>query len=238
MKCTVSLFANSVALAAALAFSAGAAPKAKPAKPAPKSSARMAFTPATLELAPGETYPATLFVPSPTGKYHRGELSFAVEKGVTTKPDARWPDRVPPWGVKTFPRITAAPDADGTAKVVALLVPGGISATLTVSVRRPEVKLIPGIHELRIQVTNPMQSRPLKGRIGLTNPDRFLGNVTSALLDVKPGATQESRIPLPGAAPVVTETYAFTYTLQTWAGYEEKKTLNLSFPPQRPAADG
>jgi hypothetical protein len=197
----------------------------------------MAFTPAELDLAPGETALVTLFVPSPTGKYFNGGLSLVPDQGVTVQPDARWPDRVPPWGVKVFPKITAAADATGTVRVVATLAGGG-SATLSVTVQRPEVKLIPGIHELRIQVTNPMQGRPLKGRIALANKDRFLGNVTSALLDVAPGGTQETRIPLPGAAPSEHEKYAFTYTLQTWAGYREQKTLPLTFPPQPPAADG
>jgi hypothetical protein len=205
-------------------------------RPAPSPAAPMAFTPAELELAPGETSLVTLFVPSPTGKYASGTLSFVPEKGVTVQPDARWPERIPPWGVKVFPKITAAGDAAGTAQVVATLTDGG-TATLRVAFSRPEVKLVPGIHELRIQVRNPMRGRPMKGRIGLTNPDRFLGNITSALLDVAPGATQETRIPLPGAAPSEHEKYAFTYTLQTWAGYREQQTLPLTFPPQPPAAD-
>jgi hypothetical protein len=211
----------------------------KPAPPpaAPPPAARVpGFTPAELELAPGETYPVTLFVPSPTGKYFSGALSFAPDKGVTVQPDARWPDRIPPWGVKVFPKVTAAADAAGTTRVTATLTGGG-SATLNVTLQRPEVKLVPAIHALQIQVRNPMRSRALKGRIGLTNPDRFLGDVTSALLDVAPGATQETRIPLPGAAPSEHEKYAFTYTLQTWAGYREQQTLPLTFPPQPPAAD-
>jgi hypothetical protein len=104
-------------------------------------------------------------------------------------------------------------------------------------VQRPAVKLIPGIHVLTVQVTNPMRGRPLKGRIGLANKDRFLGDVTGALLDVAPGATQEVKIPLPGAAPSEHEQYAFTYTVQTWAGYREQQTLPLTFPPQPPASD-
>lgn len=208
----------------------------KPAKPAPAPAAPMAFTPAELELAPGETYPVTLFVPSPTGKYFSGALSLTPEVGVTVQPDPRWPERLPPWGVKVFPKITAARDAAGPTKVTATLAGGG-SATLSVTLQRPEVKLIPGIHMLTIQVRNPMRSRTLKGRIGLTNGDRFMGDVTSALLEVAPGATQETKIPLPGAAPSEHEKYAFTYTLQTWNGYQEKQTLPLTFPPQPPAAD-
>jgi hypothetical protein len=237
-------YAGALALAGALVLAAGSAPAqtappnaAKMAAPAPKPAAAMAFTPAELDLAPGEIYPVTLFVPSPTGKYHSGELSYAVEKGVSLHPDPRWPERMPPWGVKVFPKIKAASDAEGRAKVVALLMPGNTLATLLVTIRRPEVTLIPGIRELRIRITNPMRGRPLKGRIGLTNPDRFLQDITSRLVSVAPGATQELQIPLPGAAPSVTETYAFTYTLQTWAGYREQKTQSLRFPPQRPASD-
>jgi hypothetical protein len=207
------------------------------AKPAKTPAAPMAFTPAELELAPGETYPVTLFVPSPTGKYFSGALSLEPDQGVTVQPDPRWPDRIPPWGVKVFPKITAAADAVGAPRVVGTLTGGG-SATLKVTLQRPEVKLIPGIHALTIQVRNPMRGRTLKGRIGLTNADRFLGDVTSALFVVAPGATQETKIPLPGAAPVINEHYNFTYNLQTWNGYQEEKTLPLTFPPQRPAADG
>jgi hypothetical protein len=215
---------------------AGAAPKKAP-KPPGKPAAPMTFTPAAMDLLPGETYPVTLFVPSPNGTYYSGELSFAHERGLRVEPDARFPDRIPPWGVKVFPKVRSAPDAEGTGKVVAILTPAGRTATVNVALVRPEVKLVPGIHQLRIQVTNPMRSRPLKGRIGVANPDRFLGNVTSGLLDIAPGSTQEIKIPLPGAAPATDETYAFTYNLQTWAGYRDEKTVNLQFPPQPPAAD-
>jgi hypothetical protein len=230
-------FARGVAAPRPQATTAVASPPAKAAKPAPKAAPSITFTPSPLELAPGETYPVTVFVPSPTGRYHKSVLSFQVKGGVSVQSDPRFPDTVPPWGVKVFPKIQAGSDAAGTASVVATLIPGG-SGTLNVSIKRPTVSLIPAVHQLRIQVTNPMQGRPLKGRVSVSNPDRFLGASTGALLEVPPGSVQEVQIPLPGAAPVEGETYAFTYTLETWSGYQEKKTLNLRFPPQPPAQDG
>src|SRR4051794_22862292 len=96
-------FAPLVAAAPAATAPAATTP---PAKTAPAPVGPMAFTPAELELAPGETSLVTLFVPSPTGKYFSGTLSFLPEKGLAVQPDARWPDRIPPWGVKVFPKIT------------------------------------------------------------------------------------------------------------------------------------
>src|SRR4051812_36617034 len=107
MSSTIHRIINTLLAACPLALApwvAAAPPSAtQPAKTAPAHAAHMVFTPAELELAPGETYPVVLFVPSPTGKYFSGALNLVPGKGVTVQPDPRWPERIPPWGVKVFP---------------------------------------------------------------------------------------------------------------------------------------
>ena len=221
-----------------IAAAAGAAPAPKrpaPAKAAPavptKAAKPMAFTPAGLDLAPGETYPVALYVPSPNGKYFQGTLGYAPPPGITVKADERWTGKLPPWGAKTYPKIIAAQDAAGELTVRAALEKGG-TAALTVRVAAPVVELVPGERKLTVKVTNPFRSRPMSGRILASNPDRFLQDVTSREFKAPPGEPVEVVFPLPGAAPVETETYEFTLEVRTYAGYRDRKTYPVKFPPQ------
>jgi hypothetical protein len=224
---------------AVLAAAAGGAPAAKPpgkrarpaAKAAPRLIGKMAFTPAELDLAPGEQYPVDLFVPSPTGKRFEGALSFKPEAGVTVKPDERWTGKIPPWGVKTFPVIAAAADAKGKIPVEAALEKGG-RATLAVNVVELPVEVLPGARKLTVKVGNPFRTRLLTGRVQASNRDRFLEDVTALEFKVPPGQTGEVVFPLPGAAPAEGEKYDFTLTVETYQGYHQQKTYSLSFPPQ------
>lgn len=218
----------------ALAAPAVQAPAAKaPAKPPAKLSGPMAFRPAELDLAPGETYPVELYVPSPTGKTFTGTPTFTTEKAITVKPDSRWKTRVPPWGQKTYPKLTAARDAEGEYVVKSAIGEGENSpaAALKVRIVTPELELIPGEFKLTVKVTNPFKSRLLNGRLAISNPDRFLQDITTREFKVAPGETQNLVIPLPGAAPVDGETYDFTVTVETYQGYKRKKTYALEFPP-------
>ena len=205
--------------------------KPAPVKPAPaKPAAPMAFVPAELDLAPGETFPVELFVPSPTGKLVLGTLSYAPGPGITVAADKRWTGKVPPWGVKTFPRITASADAEGDQPVTAELDKGG-QATLTVRVTPPLVEVVPGRFQFAVRVTSPFHQRMMTGRIQASNPDRFLQDVTALEFNVAPGKTQELVFPLPGAAPAEDQSYDFTLTIETYQGFRMKKTYPLMFPP-------
>jgi hypothetical protein len=100
-----------------------------------------------------------------------------------------------------------------------------------VRVAAPEIEPVPGLFKLTVRVTNPFKSRAMTGRIVASNPDRFLQNITTREFKVPAGQTEEVVFPLPGAAPVVTEKYDFTLTVQTYQGYKSKKTYALTFPP-------
>jgi hypothetical protein len=206
------------------------APKA-PAKPAPKPAPPMAFTPAELDLAPGETYLAELVVPSPTGKAFTSKLTYTPGTGLTVKPDARWTGKVPPWGVKSYPRITASADATGDVPVEVALEGGG-KAILTVHVLTPTVEMVPGLGQLTVKVTNPFRTRAFNGRVQVSNPDRFLQDVTTREFKLPAGETGELVFPLPGAAPAESEQYEFTVKLDGYHGYKFRKTEALTFPPQ------
>jgi len=221
------------ALAAVGALAAPAVKKPAPAKAPVRPAAPMAFKPAVLDLAPGETYPVELFVPSPTGKAFSGALDFEVERGLTVSPDSRWKGSVPGWGLKTYPKLTAAPDATGEYALKASIGSGAAvkQSALKVRIVRPTIELDPGVFKLTLKVTNPFASRLLNGRITVSNPDRFLQDVTTREFKIEPGKTQDLEIPLPGAAPVCGETYDFTLTVETYQGYKEKKTYPLAFPP-------
>lgn len=223
------LLGASMALAAPMAE----APASKPAKAPEKLSGPMAFRPAELDLAPGETYPVELYVPSPTGKYFNGTPAFTVDRAITIKPDARWKTRVPPWGQKTYPKVTASRDAEGEYVVKSTIGEGenAPSAGLKVRIVEPQVELIPGEFKLTIKVTSPFKTRLLHGRLAISNPDRFLQDITTREFKVSPGQTQTLVIPLPGAAPVDGEAYDFTVTVETYQGYKRKKTHSLEFPP-------
>jgi hypothetical protein len=206
-----------------------AAQPAKPKPPAPALIGPMAFTPKEIDLAPGETYPVELFVPSPTGKATEGRLAFMAPDGLHVTPDARWTGRIPAWGVKTFPKITAAPEAEGDLELLGGLEEGG-RATLTVHIVRPAVEPVPGVFKLTVRVTNPFRTRVMSGRIRAENNDRFLQDVTTREFKILPGRTQDVIFPLPGAAPVESEAYDFALTVETYQGFKEKKTYPLKFP--------
>ncbi|HEU4753945.1 MAG TPA: hypothetical protein VFU47_12625 [Armatimonadota bacterium] len=211
------------------------APSGKKPAPAPKPPDKpappMAFAPSELDLAPGETYPVSLFVPSPTGKAVESTLTYLPERGMSVLPDSRWTGKVPPWGVKTFPKVVAAPDASGEIPVVAKLEKGGL-ATLLVRIVQPGVEVVPGHQKLTVKLTNPYRERVLTGRVLASNPDRFLQDVRGREFRVEPGKTGEVVFPLPGAAPAEGETYEFTLTVETYQGYKDRKSYHLSFPAQ------
>jgi hypothetical protein len=189
----------------------------------------MRWEPKELDLSPGETYRVALTVPSPTGKAFEGKLSYAPGKGVEVKPDPRWKDQIPGWGVKTFPWITAAREANGDVPVEAELAKGG-KAALTVHVVSAGVEVVPGKGQLTVRVTNPFHVRTMSGRVLAANPDRFLQDITTREFKIAPGATQDVVFPLPGAAPAETEKYDFTITVQTYQGYKHEQLYKLQFP--------
>lgn len=221
------------ALAAVGALAAPAAKKPTPAKAPSKPAIPMAFKPTTLDLAPGETYPVELFVASPTGKEYSGTLDFEVEQGITVASDPRWKGHIPGWGGKTYPKLSAARDASGDYTLKASIGSGDAvkQAAMKVRVVSPEIELTPGVFKLTLKVNNPFSTRLLNGRISISNPDRFLQDVTTREFKIEPGKSQELVIPLPGAAPVCGETYDFTLTVETYQGYKDKKTYPLAFPP-------
>ena len=204
---------------------------AAPTKPANP----MAFVPPELDLAPGETYPVELFVPSPTGKPVEGKLTYVSddEKRVIMQADARWTGKLSKFGAKTFPKVKALPGAaEGDLRLTAKFEKGGTTALL-VRVAAPKVEPVPGRQQLAVKVTSPFRSRVMTGRIQASNPDRFLQDITTREFKIEPGQTAEVVFPLPGAAPAEGETYDFTLTVQTYAGYQDKRTHSLAFPPQR-----
>jgi hypothetical protein len=224
-------------LAASAAAAAAAAPARKPpAKPAPakaplRITGPMTFSPKVLDLAPGETFLAELMVPSPTGHAFTGDLTLHPGAGVTAQPTKRFPGRVPPWGVKAYLKVSAAPTASGDILLEASLGTAA-KATLTVRVAPPQVEVIPGQGELTVRVSSPFGSRLMRGGVKVSNRDRFLQDRTTHVFEIKPGGTQDLVFPLPGAAPAESETYDFTVEVSTYHGYRERKTYPLSFPPQ------
>lgn len=224
------------ALAAAPAAQPAKTPKA-PVKPASPPAARVkpapkptAFSGVDFDLAPGETYLTELFVASPTGKATSGKITYLPAEGLSVIPDARWTGKVPPWGAKTFPKITASPTARGDLTVKAVYEKGG-EATLSVRVVEPEVEPIPGLRQLTVKIANPFRKRVLFGRVRASNPDRFLQRVTALEFKIPPGETGEVVFPLPGAAPAESETYDFTLSFESYQGWRFEKTYALSFPP-------
>lgn len=205
--------------------------KGKPAaKPAPKPAPVMAFKPATLELAPGETFNAELFVPNPKGKETPAELSYSPGAGVTVIPDKRWNGKLPRYGAKLYPKLTAARDATGEIPVAVMV--AGQKATLNVKIVHPAIEVIPAYKKLTIKVTSPFTERQFNGRVEVSNPDRFLQDITTREFKVMPGQTAELLIPLPGAAAAESETYDFTVLVEGYHGFRDKKKHPLSFPSQ------
>ncbi|MCC2667726.1 MAG: hypothetical protein K0Q72_197 [Armatimonadetes bacterium] len=232
---SISILASGIGATVVSAAPAPKKPAAKPAlvKTAAKPAAPMAFKPLELDLAPGETYPVELFVPSPTGKTFTGTPAFEVDRAVTVAADPRWKGTVPGWGTKTYPKLTASREAAGEYSLHTTIGEGDKAARAVLKVRivEPKIELVPGVFKLLVKVTNPFQTRLLNGKLSISNPDRFLQDVTTAEFKVAPGQTQELEIPLPGAAPVCGETYDFTTVVETYQGYKRKTTTALAFPP-------
>ena len=225
------------ALTAAPAALLAAPPAKKPAQPAAKAPAKpkpapkpMAFAATEFDLAPGETYPTELFIPSPTGKAISGRLRYLPSPGLIVIPDARWTGKLPPWGAKTFPKIAARADASGELTVKCVFDKGG-EAVLPVRVVEPLVEPLPGLRQLTVKITNPFRKRTLHGRVTAANPDRFLQKVTALEFKIPPGETGEVVFPLPGAAPAEGETYDFTLSFESYQGWRFRQTYPLAFPP-------
>ena len=205
--------------------------KAKPTgKATPKPAPVMAFKPATLELAPGETFDVELFVPNPKGKEAPAELSFTSGEGVTVLADKRWKDKLPRYGVKLYPKLTASKEADGEIPVAFTV--GGQKATLNVKIVRPAIEVIPAYKKLTVKVTSPYTARQFNGRVQVSNPDRFLQDITTREFKLAPGQSAELLFPLPGAAAAETETYDFTVLVEGYHGFKDKRTHPLKFPSQ------
>lgn len=206
-------------------------PAAKPAaKPAPKPKPVIAFKPTTLELMPGETFDAELFIPNPSGKEMPADVAFSPGPGVSVKPDARWKGKLPRYGAKLYPKFTAARDADGDIPVAVMV--AGQKATLNVKIVHPAIEVVPAYKKLTVKVTSPFSTRACNGRVEVSNPDRFLQDITTREFKLMPGQTAELLFPLPGAAAAESETYDFTILVEGYHGFRDKKKHALAFPSQ------
>ena len=96
----LSLVAAAMATAA-LAAKPAAKPAAKAPKPVPKP---MVFSPAVLELAPGETYLTELWIPNVAGKEAPVGLKLTPGAGLSLIPDRRWTGKLPRYGAKLYPK--------------------------------------------------------------------------------------------------------------------------------------
>ncbi len=205
-----------------------APPRPKPTKVS--AAPPLAWKPASLELCPGERSLVELFIPGSARPTPGALLKVDAGTGLTYEPDKRYKGTVARWGAKLFPLVRARADAPvGDTTVTASF--GTQSATLKIQVQEPEIRVTTGIRMLTVAVTNPFKSREIVGRIGAQNKDRFLENVTSRDVKVGPGASQDLVFPLPGAAPVESESYDFTFTVQTYQGYKKASRHSLRFPP-------
>jgi hypothetical protein len=206
-------------------------PAAKPApKIAPKPKPVIAFKPATLELMPGETFLVELFIPNPAGKEVPAKLGFWPGGGVDLTPDARWKGKLPRYGAKLYPKISAISRADGEIPVAVTV--DGQKATLNVKIVHPTIEVVPAYKKLTVKVTSPFTERACNGRVEVSNPDRFLQDITTREFKLMPGQTAELLFPLPGAAAAESETYDFTVLVEGYHGFKDKKTHPLSFPSQ------
>jgi hypothetical protein len=189
----------------------------------------MSFLPPDLDLAPGESYRVELFVPAPGGKPAAGTLTLATGKGISVQEDTKFPSKLPAWGAKTYPTVTAAADAAGEALLTATHSAGG-EATLRLNIVEPGVTPTPGDQRLTVRITNPFRMRPLIGRILAANPNQLLQYVTAREFRIPPSSAADMFFPLPGLAAAADGNYEFTLTLQSYQGYRSKRTFSLKFP--------
>ena len=191
------------------------------------------FNPADLDLAPGETYLFGVHVRNPIGKRVKAVITLVPSSGLSLTIE-RWEGVLPPWGVKLFPRVKASSNrsTDGTV-TVELRAEGKMIGSAVFQVRHtlPQADLIADWPSKCVifKITNTFRNRRLKGGVRLSNPDRFLQDVTTGLFDVEPGKTAEIRIPVPGASPAEGEAYRFTAEFRTWEGYKGRIIRDLVF---------
>lgn len=209
------------ALALGLAAATGGAP------------ADVEFSPSDLDLAPGEGYLFGVHVKNPLGKPTKAVVLLTADSDLTLSTQ-RWEGVLPKWGVKLFPRIRAAANRSRDGSVtVRLVVSGKTIGEGRFAVRHtvPEADLVADWPRQCVvfKITNTYRNRRLKGGVRLSNPDRFLQDVTTGLFDVAPGQTAEVRIPVPGASPAEGETYRFTAVYRTWEGYTGRIVRDLVF---------
>jgi len=208
---------------------------AKTAVPAAKKAPQPAivFAPADLDLAPGERYMFEVTIRNPIGKPQQATVTLAPDPGLTVSP-ATWKGRLPTWGVKLYLRISAAPDRSADGSVTVRLAVGGKTLAQRAFVVRntvPQADIVADWQggAVTFRITNTFRTRKLKGGVTLTNPDRFLQDITTGLFDVEPGRTAEVRIPIPGAAPAPGESYQFTAVYRTWEGYTGRISRYLEY---------
>ncbi|MGC8834626.1 MAG: hypothetical protein ACP5R4_11305 [Armatimonadota bacterium] len=227
MKRPVFVMLTAVLLSISLVF----VPNHTQAEPAAREIA--VFNPADLDLAPGETYLFGVHVRNPLGKRVKAVITLVPSSGLSLTIE-RWEGILPPWGVKLFPRIKAATtrSADGTV-TVELQAEGKKIGSSVFHVRHalPQADLTADWPSKCVvfKITNTFRSRRLKGGVRLSNPDRFLQDITTGLFDVEPGKTAEIRIPVPGASPAEGEAYRFTAEFRTWEGYRGRIIRDLVF---------
>lgn len=201
--------------------------------PAVAAPAAVQFSPSELDLAPGESYLFGAHVKNPLGKPTRAVVLLTADSDLTLSTQ-KWEGILPKWGVKLFPRIRAGVNRSRDGSVtVRLVVSGKTVAEGRLAVRHtvPEADLVADWPRQCVvfKITNTYRNRRLKGGVRLSNPDRFLQDVTTGLFDVAPGHTAEIRIPVPGASPAEGETYRFTAVYRTWEGYTGKIVRDLVF---------
>lgn len=218
MKRTLCLLVVALTAAAALA-----APQQK------KPASRMEFRPATFDMMPGETYPVELYIPNRTRRTMAAKLTYKAGNGLSVKPDRRWTGKIGRYGAKSWPKIVAGPKAKGVIPVTATVDKVG-SAKLTIRIVEPTLKVTPGLFQVAVVIANPFRERKLKGRIIASNPDRFLQDITTREFFILPGKKARLVFPCPGAAPVETETYDFTFEIHGYAGYRSVRKYALEFP--------
>jgi len=195
--------------------------------------AAVQFSPTELDLAPGEAYLFGVHVKNPIGKPTKAAILLTADGDLTLSTE-RWEGLLPKWGIKLFPRIRAAAGRSRDGFVTVRLVVSGKTAgegRMLVRHTVPEADLVADWPSQCVvfKITNKYRNRRLKGGVRLSNPDRFLQDVTTGLFDVAPGQTAEVRIPVPGASPAEGETYRFTAVYRTWEGYTGRIVRDLVF---------
>ncbi|MGQ9523427.1 MAG: hypothetical protein ACUVTZ_01175 [Armatimonadota bacterium] len=198
----------------------------------PKASA-VEFSPAELDLAPGESYLIGIHVRNPLGKPTKATITLTGDSDLKLSVE-KWEGVLPKWGVKLFPRIRASVSRSQDGFVTVRLVVAGKTVSQGRALIRHTVPVADLVADWPSQcvvfkITNTYKNRRLKGGVRLSNPDRFLQDVTTGLFDAAPGQTVEVRFPVPGASPAEGETYRFTAVYRTWEGYTGRIVRDLVF---------